>query len=400
MSKRIGNLWEPICEFENLYNGYLNTRKRRRYHKSILRYTANLEENLYDLHDQFVNLTWHPSMSVVKTVFWPKCRIITAPVVADRVAFHSIVDVIEPYFEKKFLFHSYACRCKKGTHKAVKAVQHHVYGLQRWEGGGYVLKADIQNYFGTIDHQRLKKIIRKTLKDKRLLSVLDSVIDEVVISPEILKRILSKALKDREAVRCFDVIIDAGNLNERMLQRMIRKYITRKPMLNFLDRIIFAACHPEVGLPLGALTSQLFANVYLDQLDHYVKEVLQVKHYFRYMDDFIILSTSKDYLRDVLGKIDVYLQEALALKLNPKTSIFPLQKFIDFCGYRIRADRLTPRKRNVVTARHRLKKLNKEVLDGSIPFSKFQASLMSFLGYVKHCKASTTVQHMLEELKL
>lgn len=333
--KRVGNLWPQICDYENLYQAYIATVKGRRYKPPLLKYTDNLDFNLSKLHDELVSLKWQPKIAFTKVVYFPKKRVITAPIPYDRVAFHAIIDVIRPYFEKRFITDSFACIAGRGTFQAVCRVQRMIHGVQTSCGKGYVLKADIHAYFANIDHSICKQLIRKVIKDPSVLLILDRIIDS---SPG------------------------------------------------------------DVGLPLGALSSQLMANVYLNELDHFVKEKLCVRNYARFMDDFVIVEESKEKLKEYLDKIRVFLIDVLKLELNPKTDIFQIKQGVDFCGYRIFPTYLLPRKRNVKNARRRLKKLHKDVLDGVISLEKYKRSLNSYLGYSKHCKSRKTVDSLLEEL--
>lgn len=337
MPKRKGDLWAAVCDYDNLYRAYLETVRGRRYKKALLRYTANLDENLITLHAALANKTWVPRITFTKRISYPKPREISAPVPYDRVAFHAIIDVIRPYFEAKFIYHSYACRAGKGTLAAVKAVQRMVHGTVLQYGDGYVLKCDIHSYFASIDHTVLKRLVRRTIKDTDTLMMLDRIIDS---SP--------------------------GN----------------------------------VGLPLGSLSSQLFANVYLDHLDHKVKEELRVKCYARYMDDFVIVHPDKKYLAWLLEEIRKIVKFDLHLELNPKTSIFPIKHGVDFCGYRIYPTYLKPRKRNVKAARRRLKKLAKDVNEGKEDLEKFKRSMASYIGYVKHCKGRYSMEKILDDCVL
>lgn len=334
MPKRTGNLWDRICDLDNLYDAYKVTIKGRRYKPALLRYSAGLDRNLNNLHDSFVNMTWYPKIAFSKKIYYPKPRNITAPVPNDRVAFHAIVDVIRPYFESKFIYHSYACRVGKGTYAAVLATQKMLYKTVRQYESGYVLKCDIHSYFASIDHDILKVLIRKTIKDPKVLIILDRIIDSA-----------------------------EGN----------------------------------VGLPLGALSSQLFANVYLDYLDHKIKEEYGVKNYVRYMDDFVIIHHDKRYLAELLNKITRVVEDDLHLQLNPKTAIFPIKHGVDFCGYRVYPTYLKPRKRNIKAARRRLKVLAKKVNNGTESIEKFKRSMASYLGYVQHCKGYNSMEKILDD---
>lgn len=334
MPKRVGNLWAEICDYDNLYRAYKETIRRRRYKIPLLRYSARLDENLIELHNALVSKTWRPHITFTKRIYYPKPREISAPIPSDRVAFHAIIDVIRPFFESKFIYHLYSYGVGRGPLRAALAVQKMIHGTIVQYRTGYVLKCDIHSYFASIDHSILKSLVRKTMKDPDVLLILDRIIDS---SP--------------------------GN----------------------------------VGLPLGSLSSQLFANVYLDYLDHKVKEEFRVKNYVRFMDDFVIVHPDKRYLAWLLEEIRKIVENDLHLELNPKTSIFPIKHGVDFCGYRIFPTYLKPRKRNIKAARKELKKLAKDVNEGKVGLEKFKRSMAARMGYVKHCKGRYSMERILDE---
>ena len=181
--------------------------------------------------------TWQPGDHRQFFVYDPKFRSIAAPPFADRVVHHAICTIIEPLFERRFIYDSYACRVDKGAHRGARRLQ----TFLRKKHAVYALKCDISKFFASIDHAVLCQIIRQTIPDPKLLEILD---------------------------------------------RIIAGY--------------------SPGIPIGNLTSQLFANVYLDQLDHFIKEELRVKYYLRYMDDFILLGENKTVLTKMLAAIRVF----------------------------------------------------------------------------------------------
>jgi retron-type reverse transcriptase len=154
----------------------------------------------------------------------------------------------------------------------------------------------------------------------------------------------------------------------------------------------------DKGLPIGALTSQMFANIYLDALDHHCKDCLGVKRYVRYMDDCVIVGRSRGELAGLLDEIREFLQNQLHLTLNPKSRIYPASEGVNFCGYRIWPTHVLPRKRNVTRARRRLKKMAPMVRDGRLSLETFRGCLASFRGYMKHCNGWTTERKILEDL--
>lgn len=268
--KRKGNLFDQIVDYNNLYDAFKKSKREKMHRTEIQRYYLDIGENIYNLRKSMIMETYRPGKYRVHHVFVPKFREIKALPFNDRVLQHAVNNIIEPIFEKSFIEHSYACRRGKGTHIAS-------YHLQRWlyinhiQGNKlYTLKCDVRKYFDSIDIEILYNIIHKKIKDKKLL-------------------------------RLISVILHRG---------VIQK-----------------------GIPIGNLTSQLFANVYLNELDHYIKEVKQIKYYMRYMDDFVILGENKEELWKLLKDIESFLANHLNLKLNDKTRIYPTSSGVDFVGY-------------------------------------------------------------------
>ena len=334
MPKTHSDLWNKITSFENLYDAYLKARRGKRYRSDVLIFSANLEENLLKIQKQLLNKTYRPKTYKQFYVYDPKKRLIQAPMFEDRIVHHALVNVIEPLFERKFIYDSYACRKGKGTHRAVSRVVYFERKLRK-RGKFYVLKGDISKYFPSVNHEILKSVLRRTIRCKKTLILLDMIVEST-----------------------------------------------------------------EAGMPIGTLTSQLFANIYLDQLDHFVKDELGVKFYVRYMDDFVILHESKYYLKCVLERIREFVEERLKLKLNGKTQIFPYTQGINFCGYRIWPTHILPRKRTIKRAKKRFKKFATLYREGKVELEYIKASLMSFLGYVKHCNSYRTTRSVLERLVL
>ena len=330
------NLWPQIVNFENFVHAYRAASRNKRYQPAALKYRQHLEENLIDALNLLSWKQWQPSAYREFCVYEPKKRLISAPAFKDRVVHHALVRVIEPLFERKFVADSFACRTGKGTHAAKRRVESFAKAAQKQWGEFYVLKGDIRAYFHSIDRRVLLDLIERTISD-------------------------------------VDVL--------------------------WLVRQIVACDGDHRGIPIGALTSQLFANVYLDALDHHVKDDLGVKMYARYMDDFLVVHQDKDYLKTLLADIDHYITDRLHLTLNPKTSIFKSGSgschSIDFCGYRIWPDCTKPRKRTVRAAKKRFRKLSELYRLGQIDAGRLRSSAMSFLGYMKHCQGSLTVESAL-----
>lgn len=325
--KRVTNLYEQIHSFENLYNAYLKARRNKRFRQEVLEYSLNLENNLFELQDELIHGTYEQGEYREFHVYVPKLRLIKALPFKDRVLQHAVNNLIEPIFEAQFYEYSYACRENKGGHKASSKLKNWLYGAKIQGIELYCLKCDVRKYFDSIHLKTLYKIIKRKIKDKKLLWLTRKILD-----------------------------------------------IPRK----------------ERGLPIGNLTSQLFANVYLNQLDVFVKEKLKVKRYIRYMDDFLILSDNKKELQEILNKVITFLDEELKLSLNDKTRIFPVRLGVEFVGYIHYADFIKVRKSTWKRQKRGMKKATKLFRKKKITIEKFKNIFASILGHIAHADSFYT----------
>lgn len=325
-----------ICTIKNAIKAYNKARRGKRYRPEVLKFEQNREANLSKAIAEIKNGTYTAGRYYCFKVYEPKERLIMALPFHDRVVQHMIVNVIEPLFEKRFIFHSYACRKEKGVHEASDTLSKWLYNLQVRQGKKvYAIKADIHHYFQSIDHEILKAEVRRYISDKTLLKILDHIIDHNGIYPD------------------------------------------------------------GVGIPVGNLTSQLFANVYLNILDHYIKHVLHIRFYIRYMDDFVILGESPEELREILAKIEAFLQDRLKLSLNPKTTIICAKNGVDFVGYRHFPTFKIIRK----GATRRIKKMLKAFETGEVDEELFDASMQSRIAAVEHADAWNLCAELREQVK-
>ena len=332
--KRTGQLWDSICTFENALDAYGKARAGKRYRYEVVEFEQDRETNLMKIASELRSMTYAPGRYKVFKIFEPKERTIMALPFRDRVAQHMICNYIESVYEKRFYEHSYACRVDKGVHEASSTLQRWIYNLEEVEGRKiYALKCDIHHYFQSVDHELLKAENRRYFKDEYLL-------------------------------RTLDLIIDHNGTFE-----------------------------PGKGIPVGNLTSQLFANVYLNVLDDYIKKDLGCKYYIRYMDDFIILSESVEELREIWKKIETFLQERLLLSLNPKTTIVAAKNGIDFVGYRHFSQTKKIRK----AAMRRMRKLLREFEKDDIGYDAFYESFQSRTSSMGHADAYGLIEHYMKE---
>lgn len=329
-------LWPELIEWDNLLAGWREARKGKRYKPDVLRFHQRWEEELIDIQNRLVWDMWEPQPFTAFYVYEPKQRLIEAPPFRDRVVHHALHRVVEPYFERRFIRDSFACRSGRGTHAACQRVQQHLRRAQgRW-GRVYALQADIRRYFPSIHQGRLKQQIGRTIGDRRVLGL-------------------------------WGRIIDAQGCD-------------------------------GVGLPIGALTSQLAANVYLDALDHHVKDEMGEPFYVRYMDDWLFMGPDKAELKRKLDYLRDWLASDLGLRLS-KWSVYPASQGVDFAGYRTWATHIKPRKRNTRRARRRMKQLASGYRAGRVSREEVRASVASYVGYTKHCQGRRTMAGMLSDLK-
>lgn len=190
------------------------------------------------------------------------------------------------------------------------------------------------------------------------------------------------------------------SINHDALIEQLERTIRDERVIDLWRKILYGFSQDGVGVPIGSLTSQLAANVYLNVLDHFVKECLHVKYYVRYMDDFILISNSKEHLWRCLDDITWMVEGILRLKLNKKTKIYPASRGVDFAGYRTFSGYILPRKRNIKAAKKRFRELSWKYKHGQIDIKAVGYRVNSFLGYVKHCRARRSTASALKRLKL
>lgn len=332
MAKTYSNIYPEIYSFEALHAAYIRARRGRRDRKEVQQFELDLEGNLIQLQNELIWDMYRTGRYRHFIVNEPKERMVAALPFRDRVLQHSLVSVIEPIWERRFIHDSYACRPGKGTHRGADRAEAMIRRVKREHGHVYVLKADISKYFYSIDHAVLKTQVRRRIRCRRTLTLIDRIIDSTATPGE---------------------------------------------------------AHP-VGLPIGNLTSQLFANVYLHELDEFVKHDLREKNYLRYMDDFLIAHHDKAHLHRIRAKIEKFLWDRLRLKTNAKTQVFPVGerhgRAVDFLGYRIWTTHRRIRKSSISRISRTLKKLRKRYAAGTVGLAKIRESVMSWIAHASHAE--------------
>lgn len=301
-------------------------------------FALNLEDNIFSLQYELADGSYRHSQYSSFYVYDPKLRHIHKACVRDRLLHQAVARVIEPIFERQFIFDSYSSRKDKGTHRAIARLAKFAWRLsQNNTKTVWALKCDIRKFFDSVDHNILECLISKKIDDKKLIS---------------------------------------------LMQEVIRSYET---------------C-PGKGIPLGNLTSQLFSNIYLDELDQYVKRRMRTKYYVRYADDFVLLSQSKEELEKSLIELNIFLNLELKLELH-QGKVF-LRKFhqgVDFLGYVIYPHHKILRTKTKKRICRKIQLGRTEMRRGIIEPDKFKSSLQSFLGLLKHCRGEGIKRRMSEQ---
>lgn len=311
-------LYQKIISIEHLFQSWNEFKKNKRGRRDVQIFERNLEDNLFELHTNLANKTYQHKNYTAFNIYDPKFRHIHKATVLDRIVHHGVVSIIEPIFDKTFIYDSYSCRLEKGTHGAVKRLVNFANTVSKnYTEDCWALKLDIKKFFASVNHKVLLNLLKRKIRDHDILWLLIQVIDSF-----------------------------------------------------------------PLGIPLGNLTSQVFANIYLNELDQFVKHRLRIKCYLRYADDFIMLSCSND-LNHWINGIEVFLWKELKLTLHPKKiTLRRLYWGIDFLGYIVLPHHVLPRTK---TKRRMFKKLNAE-------------NLHSYLGYLSHANSYQIEQELKNSL--
>lgn len=318
--------FETMCSFENLYNAYRKARTGKRDKAACAEFELNTLENIAKLRDELVNKTYKMKKYNTFMVYEPKERIVMASSFRDRIVQHSLCDnVFQKRIMPHFIYDNYASQKGKGTHFGLNRLHKFMYQYYcNYGSEGWILKGDISKFFYSIDHDILKEQLRKYIFDKDVLEL------------------------------CY-LIIDSTE---------------------------------GKGLPIGNQTSQTFALLYLNGIDHMIKDQMGFKYYGRYMDDFYIIMQSKEELNKVLESVREEV-EKLELKLNPKTQIFPLRNGIDFLGfhsYLTESGKIVKkiRRRSKNNVNRRLKKMIRLRNEHKISNEKLIQSYNCWIAHAKH----------------
>jgi retron-type reverse transcriptase len=311
--KRHGNLFEQIISMDNLYLAYRQAHKGKAWQKAVKEFDMDIDGNLAIIQQKLVD-GFHTSSYKTKTIHEPKKReIYILPFSPDRIVQHALMNILEPIWEKLFIYDSYACRKGKGIHAGSRRTMEFI------RQNRYCMQSDVAKFYPSVKHDILFEIIQQKIKCQRTLGIIE------------------------------DIIYSIGE---------------------------------GQNVPIGNYTSQWFGNLYLNELDQFLKHEYHIKHYIRYCDDFVVFHDDKKFLNELSGDIKDFLKDKLQLVLK-KCSIFPVSQGLDFLGYRHFRNYVLLRKSTAKRVLRRLKQLPVLFAKGKITADQFRSSLASTNGWLK-----------------
>lgn len=334
--------YDDIIDYENLYGANIDAKKCKTERNEVMRFNMDLDENLIDLYNDLKEKKYKQRGYRLIYITVPKKRLIMALQYRDRVLQWAVYRKLNPLYERIYIEDSYGCRKDKGREKAAVRLQYWLRQTDRKEKQYYYLKLDISKFFYRVDHEVLLKILAKKIKDKDLLELLEKIINSN-------KRAFGLPLG-----------VDPSEIDPR-------------------DMLF------DKGMPIGNLTSQMFANIYLNELDQFIKHELHLHYAVRYMDDIIILHDDYKELVQFKEKIEAFLENVLKLNLNNKTAINPTTHNIEFVGFIINKNEIKLRKDTVRRMRVRIKYVMKAYEAGEMTFKEVNATMQSYFGLISHC---------------
>jgi len=332
--KKYNDLFNQIVDEKNVEDAYRKTQLgQMKYKRGAIRFSQDLTVNLNNLRESILNGTYRPSAYHAFKVYEPKERMIYAPAFEDKVVQHMINNILKDVYRPCFIYDSYSCIEGKGTHACVDRIQQFMRQAKRNYGSeAYIIKADIAKFFYSMDRDTLKRLFRQKIKCPHTLWLLDVIVDS---SPG------------------------------------------------------------DVGLPLGNLTSQLFANIYLNDLDQFCKRILGLKYYVRYADDIVAIVKNRERAQCVLNEIKSYTQKVLHLDLHSKKSkIFPLAQGVNSVGFKIHPTHRLLRNDCKKKIKRKVRKMPHLIKEGRMTACKADQMLGSWGGHAKYGSSYNFIQRL------
>lgn len=330
------HLYPKITAFDNLYTAFRKAARGKRSRPDVAAFEFDAERQLLALQSELQSQTYRPGPYFNFQVYDPKPRLISAAPFRDRVVHHALCQVIEPLFERRFIHDTYACRVGKGTHAALDRAQQFARCYP------YVLQCDLQHFFPNMDHA-------------------------------LLRAQMMRVIADPQALWLAGQILESGSG-------------IHPPTPGYFpgDDLREASASRSKGLPIGNLTSQFWANVYLNPLDHFIKRELKCPAYVRYVDDFLLFAEDKPTLHRWRAAVIEFVA-GLRLRLHEHRSVvYPTRTGIPFLGWRLYPDHRRLKRRNGVAFQRRLQALLTAVSAGEIEWADVNTSVQSWIAHVAH----------------
>ncbi len=325
------SLFNYYLGFDKLLYSYKKvTMGKRRYKPEAVLFHRYDMVYLVGLWRELQNSDYSPGSYNHFWVYEPKMRLINAPSFRDKIVQYALHEALCDIYSPVYIKHSYSCLTGRGSHLCAKTIQSHMQICKRVHGDGWVIKIDVAKYFYSIDRDILKRILRKK-------------------------------------VDCLDI-------------------------LQLLDVVIDSSPEGDKGIPLGNVTSQDLANIYLNEVDQYVVRYLGCKHYARFMDDIVIVVESKEKAIDILSKVKLFLKDKLVLITNSKTQIFPIAQGVNSCGYKIHTTHMMLRDKSKRGMKRRMKKMDKKVKESVVDVKDVQQAVDSWIGHAMHAESYTLIK--------
>ena len=333
MPKSVNNIFYNKLKFSKMLDAYERASKNKHKCKEVIMYELDLANNLIVTLKQLYSGTYKVGLYRQFRIYEPKERIIQSLPFRDRIVQQWYVEeFIKPIFVPKFIQDTYACLEERGVHSSVKKLNKYMYEYSKKNEDFYILKCDISKFFYSI--------------------------------------------------------------NKEILYGIIKRYVRDKAFLKLTKQLIYHD-NKKVGIPIGNYTSQYFANIYLNVLDHFVKEELKIEYYVRYMDDFVLLLEDKEGCKKTLEILKKFLEERLELKLNKKTNYFRGSQGVNFCGYKIYKTHIMLKKENKKKIKNKIKKWNKLYYNKKLDLKNTTIKLNSWIGHAQNADTFFLVNKMI-----
>lgn len=353
--EKYSHLYEQFATYDNLYDGYLLARENKRFREGVLDYSAHLEEYIIEDVNRLQWMTYSPGPMGEFMEYFPKKRIICYQPFRDRVINCAAYNVLWPIYSKSFYEHSYGSIPGRGPLLGVQKLQSWMQHLENSPKDWTIGKLDIAKFFFRVPVDVQLRELGRPLADPKMMWFLETAI--------------------RCDGRAFGLPLEC-------------------PDVELAERV------PGIGMQVGSLISQMTANVVLTPLDHYIKRVLKVPYYIRYMDDMVIIAPSRSECKDAINEIDSFLRSRLGLQLNNKTQVKSIGNRIEFIGMMVAPHQIHIRKSTTLQMKRKLEYCKQKYADNKKDFRYVHSVYESYQGMLKHTDSTNLSQKLMEDFVL